>query len=742
MQLRLFVLTFAVLRIAGAQDQADVASLLNGVREIAPGNYNGSLCVFGKQAFPVVTAPSETGAAEPLVAAARFGKGRLVISGNTAYLEQNVLQVADTARFVGNIVRWAAAGKTAPLVGVYKIDGLAAQLQRLGLNARDIPLGERASVDVVMTLARLLTADDVVPLQEYVTRGGGLITGTVGFLVKSRAPNKDLATEFPGNRLIAPAGIVWAEGRLAESAPHGFRTQPPPAELTHATAALAAFEASEARKRILTASETTQISSTLTRAVLDMPHDDTLLLPRLDGAVAPFRAGAIPSAASPIARDDLPQRLVITRDLQQLRWTPPEQVRAHPAATEFPGSVPRGAPRITTNVRIQCSGGRWGFFGTGLYAAPGELIKVRVPETAAALGLSIVIGAHTDTLRHLETWSRMPEIFCYKPVRSTETRSANAFGGPIYIAVPPDNRAGDFVATISGGVPAPRYVDGQTNLNEWRSTIRHHPAPWAEIESDKIALTVPSSVVRDLDDPGALMQVWNRISDLISELAGIPNSRTRAERLVPDVQISLGVLHSGYPIMMYLPKAHTLVSREELLKGRIGTSLYNRGMWGLPHELGHQVQNPAWSFEGAAEPTASLFALYVFEKLCRIPVASNLHGSKEARAEQIARYDFAKPNFEQWKQDQWLGLTTYVELQQAFGWDGFKSVFAQYLKLPESELPNSEEAKRDQWMVRFSRQVGRDLGPFFQAWGIPTSAAARASIADLPAWMPDELPRR
>lgn len=163
-------------------------------------------------------------------------------------------------------------------------------------------------------------------------------------------------------------------------------------------------------------------------------------------------------------------------------------------------------------------------------------------------------------------------------------------------------------------------------------------------------------------------------------------------------------------------------------------------MWGLPHELGHQVQNPLWSFEGAVEPTANLFALYVIEKLCHIPVASNQQGSQEFRAAQMAKYNFAKPDFERWKQDQWIGTATYVQMQQAFGWEAFQSAFAQYLKLPETQQPKSDDEKRDQWMVRFSRQVHRNLGPFFQAWGIPTSETARASIADLPAWMPAELP--
>ena len=39
-------------------------------------------------------------------------------------------------------------------------------------------------------------------------------------------------------------------------------------------------------------------------------------------------------------------------------------------------------------------------------------------------------------------------------------------------------------------------------------------------------------------------------------------------------------------------------------------------------------------------------------------------------------------------------------------------------------------------MVRFSKTVGRNLGPFFEAWGVPTSATAHESIAKLPLWLP------
>jgi len=180
-----------------------------------------------------------------------------------------------------------------------------------------------------------------------------------------------------------------------------------------------------------------------------------------------------------------------------------------------------------------------------------------------------------------------------------------------------------------------------------------------------------------------------------------------------------------------------MVSRETLLKGYVGGE---RKGWGLYHELGHNLQNEDWNFDGAWEATVNLFTLYVYDQLCGIPVESNSHGSKEFRAQQMAKYNFARPDFEKWKSDPFLSLVMYEQMQQAFGWDAYKRVFAEYLALPRNRRPRDDAGKRDQWLVRFSRQVQRNLGPFFEAWGIPTSKTARESIRDLPVWMPDEAP--
>ena len=82
----------------------------------------------------------------------------------------------------------------------------------------------------------------------------------------------------------------------------------------------------------------------------------------------------------------------------------------------------------------------------------------------------------------------------------------------------------------------------------------------------------------------------------------------------------------------------------------------------------------------------------------------------------------------------------YVQLQQGFGWDAFKRTFAQYMNAPPSELPKNDDEKRDQWMMRFSQEVGRNLGPFFEMWGVPTSKFAKAAVAKFPVWMPEGFP--
>lgn len=207
---------------------------------------------------------------------------------------------------------------------------------------------------------------------------------------------------------------------------------------------------------------------------------------------------------------------------------------------------------------------------------------MQVPVRAAGKGLAIRIGCHSDTLRHLDAWERAPEISFVVAVTKSDTVVANAFGGLIYVVVPAKCAAEPTDVTISGAIEAARFVRGETNVTSWREQLRHAPAPWAELATSKVILTVPAHIVQALDDPETLLHFWDQVLDAQAELAAISRERRRAERIVGDVPISAGYMHSGYPIMTHLDAAHRAVTLEARKPDG----------WEFWHELGHNHQQP------------------------------------------------------------------------------------------------------------------------------------------------------
>ena len=483
--------------------------------------------------------------------------------------------------------------------------------------------------------------------------------------------------------------------------------------------------------------------SILSRAARALPPE--VLLEKLAGLRKNVGAG-IPAADKPLKREDSLERQILTLELNAIEGLSPDRVAAHPCADAFPGPVPADAERVTGCVEIITDRPGWSNTGiyanaespywhsTGLYAAPGEVISVEVPDSASREGLSVRIGCHSDRLWRLDSWRRAPEICVRRPIDSVRTEVASAFGGLIYIETPRDLSVPAFRVTITNAVPAPYYVLGKTDSATWNDSVRRLPAPWAELQTDKVILTLPSDAVRHLDDPRALMEFWDGIMDRYTELLGLPPERRRIERFVSDLQISAGYMHSGYPLMTMLDITTTMVDKQRIAENR------HHGVWGLFHEIGHNHQNRDWTFEGTTEVTVNLFSLYVMEKVCGLTTGGHPAVTEQARQRAIKRYFEGGRDFQQWKSDPFLALAMYIQLQQAFGWKPFTKVFAEYRGLSDQERPRTDNEKRDQWLTRFSRAVGRDLGPFFQAWGVPTSDEARAAIADLPDWMPEDLP--
>ncbi len=640
-----------------ATEQADDprTSLLKGVAEIAAPGAPGPLVVFGEHAFVVAVGKSEGKDIQlPVVAAGDLGKGRVVAFGHTGYLDKDVLKVADTAVLIENSLRWASR-QDHPRVGIVGDAGLAGALKARGWNTTELSAqgweSNLKSLDVVCVSQGSLDEKRRQTLHDFAASGRGLLVAGLGWGWMQVAHNDNIR-EHPASLLLRDAGIAWADGTLSKTGKIGFLVGDVPAA-AHAAKALELLQAG--------GPDLSQPGATLTSAAQTLPLSNNPLMARCQDLLKAHEKSLAPTSKAPLTSKDGLDRTLLALQVELDRQLPIDQIKPHPAAAAFPGEVPADAPRITREVAIDLHTPAW--HSTGLYAPPGSIVTLTVPKDAQSC--SVRIGCHTDHLWHLDKWQRVPDISREWKLDSASVKVASPFGGLIYIDVSKKSE-GTVRIQIAGAVESPHFILGQTTHEQWLKA-RNAPGPWADLETKKIAITVPSSAIRSLDDPDALMQFWDKISDAHATLATIPLDRERPERYVADIEISAGYMHSGYPIMTHLDAAAQMTSLEKL----------RAGSWGLLHELGHNHQSGDWTFDGTVEVTCNLFALHAIDTICTPEPGHRGHEAVD-KPPDVKAYIKRGAKFEEWKKEPFLALQMYIELQKEFGWETFKKVFAEY----------------------------------------------------------------
>lgn len=719
------------LACAGGPELGDPAraALLKGVDSIPKFGAPGPVAIFGERAFAVIAGGAAGRPRMALCAAAELGKGRIVAFGHNGYLDGKNIDEGHR-RLMLNAVGWCANGRKAQ-VGIRScraealLSGGEAETVRLDGALTD---RELRGIDVLILNAQGMTnVAEAAALETYVRTGGGLIAGATGWAFGQTSGGGVLNDDLAINRVLAQAGLAFTAMTLDQPGDR-FSADAQRVPLLNAQLALRAFAKSV--ESPLSAEEFDQASSAIGVALSAQPAGGTAFIDAVRAALGAIPA-AVPSQKEPLlAANAVAERARLALEVRLAQVVDPGVVRAHPAAATFPGAVPALAPRVKWEIGIDPKS--WGWHSTGLYAAPGEKVIVTVPRQVAGAGFSVRIGCHTDELYKLDVWRRAPGLSRSIRIREQVTWAANAFGGLLYIEVPEHAVQRErFTAVIQGAVPAPHFVLDKDDDARWNSDIKKRPGPWAEFACDRVILTCPSEVARRVSNPGELMRFWVKVLDAQAELAGIPAERRRPERIVADVQISNGYMHSGYPIMVPLGEAAKMVTR---------TGKQAPG-WGFYHELGHNHQRPEWTFEGTGEVTCNLFSLWSFHRALgeSDPTVGHEAMSAERRQQRMKRHLAGGAPFEAWKKDPFLALTLYWQLIEAFGWDALKRVIASYGDGAFGPPPKSDDEKRDQWMVRYSKLVGRNLGPFFDRWGVPVSASAKASVEGLESWMPASM---
>ncbi len=686
--------------------------------------------------------------------------GRVVVFADRACLDGETLEGPAEAAVL-NSIRWAGKNN-APRVGLgQSLAKLAPHLEEAGMRATVLKTSDVANqVDVYCLAVRPeggVFGEGREALDGFLKAGGGLVLAGTG-------PQEQL--EY-FNSVISPAGIRFtgpaeknpadtvalrpedgdeAGGAVMSAAEIIESLKKPesveiPADATGPTGAAVRLKDVEAR------GNAGLIGLLLEGA--NLKGDDLTVfqeaLHQLNLAVGPI----IPTKEAPIIPGKDPLVDAIVQLQTEFNNTlPAEQIRAIPAASDYPGAVSGDALRVAKNLTLDANYKGWlpgrpaGFplapeqRPTGLYAAPGEVIQVTVPKSLVGKGYTVIIGNYKGKVNKRDQWYRYPDLWRAFPIESTETRAANGFGGTITIGVPPSqkgDRPNPVDIEIQGGVEAPLYVLGETDLEEWRARIRTLSAPWAELASERMILTLPSEYIRTLDNPDEVMTLWNEIVEKCAELAVVDRHLFRAERIAFDRQTSAGALHSGHAIGAHTgPNAEIAVNAAALRKD---------GNWGFLHELGHNHQHNLWALPNTVETTCNLWSVYVSEEFFGIS-RDDAHRACAplTRRQRMDAYFKGGANFEkEWSM--WVALESYLQVQEAFGWEPFKKVFADYNAYQQGEGPKTQQEKNDEWVRRLSQACGRNLAPFYQTWGLPLSDSVVKELAALPEWVEDPVKR-
>lgn len=709
---------------------AERAKILDGVESVPKSGAPGPVGIWGTVAFPLLSAPDKDGIEIAVAAASGYVKGRIILFGHNSYLDGGL--GGDHARLIENAVKWVGA-KDKPRVGLKGVK--SATFEAKGFSATNLDAVDAKSLNdfdvVVINIQGITSAEEGAALADFVKKGGGLIAGMTGWAFSQTSGGKELTLAHGVNQALLPAGVAITDMSAFDNlARFDARVELPP--MMNAATAISAIKKQREGGPALDAAELQQGTNAIQIALAAQPPDRSSLR---DAVLSALGTGgdstaSVPSRENPLttAKDNA-ARLRLGMETRVLRLTAAETVAAHPAHESFPGKTPTDAPRITQEVAITPSIPNW--TSTGLYAAAGDSITVSVPAAAVEKGYALRIGCHSDTLYHLEKWSRAPDITKSVPITSAETKLASAFGGLIYIEVP--SRVADqagFTVSISGAVAAPLFVLGQDDDATWNSEIKNRPAPWAELACDKMIVSVPTAVARTVNNPTELMTFWKKQVEAQDDISNQSAERKRPERMVADVQISAGFMHSGYPIMLHLPEASEMVT-------------FNRIKfpgWGFHHEVGHNHQRREFTFDGTGEVTNNVLAMYVYHAvLGKNWLIGHPQISEEARKEHVHKIKHAGDKWKVWSSEPFVALTTYIQLVQAFGWESWRQYLHSFADASYGPPPADDDAARDQFLVRYSKIAKKNLGPFFEAWGIPVSAAARAEVSGFEPWMPKEL---
>ena len=648
------------------------------------------------------------------MAASQHGSGRVVALGTSSlpFTGQDGLTVTNAA------LEWLDQSNTSRVTQLGGLTSWATPLAVSGWDVQPSDVGTLTVQDVaIIDAATPLSDSDSDALIAFVESGGGLLVAgqAVAPATPARPPDAML---LPLNQVLRELGLVittMGVPDIRSPAP----TEPPWLE-QHAAGAMLALKRSAIDPLSVGIFSLTRARIAAESALRTLPatdatfHDVFVPLHEAYGDV-------IPTPEAPIDPEyDIAAHVLAV--WEHRRHIDLDLPAPHPAAASFPrvpstSGVLAGVV-LNRDLTYDGIGQAMTFAGpslpriisTGVWAMPGEPILVELPPSIGDEGLGLQVGIHTNEIWDRGPWVRFPAITKKRPILGATTTISSAFGGPVYIRVPPGTSLGMTDITISGGVLMPTYdVSAAT---DWSAELAH-PAPMGELVGDNVVITLPREQLEQLKSPANVLTFWDAILEAQSDLMGFPQ-RPRRDRIAADILADpLGNL-GGYPIF---PTGDAAIRLTNL------PNLNTSGHWLMTTALGFNVVHEQLTLPMAPAIVPQLLSVYAYQSVVGGPIAG-AHPNLLPAARNFYRMNYLlpSPNFAEY--DDWVGLEAWLSIAESQGWPAIASVFSFYPPNVISTLNEPIEDRLDRMMVLTCTALAADACPYFSAWGWPVSNGA------------------
>ncbi|WP_273431283.1 M60 family metallopeptidase [Chitinibacter tainanensis] len=360
------------------------------------------------------------------------------------------------------------------------------------------------------------------------------------------------------------------------------------------------------------------------------------------------------------------------------------------------------------------------FQSTGYWVQPGDVLVVNYVYSGSAPNKQPEIWLHNidDDTWNYDTAQKIK-------LNVGSNTIVSKVKAAVYVAAFNTPTNGELkVELVSGGRVMPRFVLGQHNAEQWQQMLlQYGDAPYAELVSRRMMLTASmGKILRHVDDPVALMTLWDEIVRLEDEQYGIKPGQAWPHNPTPHrfhfVELA------PYDGWMYSWQYRMATASDD---GAIGTVLNSKKLktdgWGPWHELGHQYQMSTFTWADQTEVTVNLSSAYVQRGLGQL----SRYETQGTWTKTFAYLNQATRDFAT-QSDLFVRATMFWQLDLAFGRDFYAKLGTNYRNMPAAQRPSGDEAEKQTFIIETSRVAGYDLTPFFTQWGIAVSADTQTKL--------------